>query len=118
MMLIVLVIHDDLVCWHEIIIWILWVFLWDMCDCTYNFNDDVLRCLMRTWEGLLGWDILIFMSRRVRVSSHVIYVHSCIHNVPHDLKLNMLRCPSRLKTEYDADGYNTILKWVEGTTCI
>jgi hypothetical protein len=53
---------------------------------------------VETWGGILGWDILVFMSRCVRVSSYVIYVYSCINE--------SIWCdvPSWFKTEFDANG--------------
>jgi hypothetical protein len=37
-----------------------------MCACMYDLNDDMM---MWTWEWLLGWVTLVFMSRCVRVST-------------------------------------------------
>jgi hypothetical protein len=58
-----------------------WVGDWIMymlCAWMYNLNDDMMMWLMRTWERILGND-LVFMSSCVEVSSQLIYVHSCIH---------------------------------------
>jgi hypothetical protein len=45
---------------------ITWLLLYDICVCMYDLVDDMM---VWTWEGILGWDTLVFMSRCVRVSS-------------------------------------------------